>query len=86
MGKRSELLNRQQASVAVIERLVETGNYDERSSTRRGVDASFTEPYPWAKTEAGALQLKKMPWDLRNDARDYFIGSIATFLVGASIF
>lgn len=86
MGKRSELLNRQQASVAVIERLAETGVYDERSSQRRGVDASFTEPYPWAKTEAGALQLKKMPWDLRNDARDYFFLSVATFLVGASIF
>ena len=43
MGKRSELLNREQASVAVIEKLVETGIYDERSSTRRGVDASFTE-------------------------------------------
>jgi len=27
-----------------------------------------------------------MPWDLRNDARDYFFGSIAAFLVGASIF
>ena len=50
MGKRSELVNREQASVAVIERLAETGIYDERSSNRRGVDASFTEPYPWAKT------------------------------------
>ena len=35
MGKSSELQNQEQASVAVIERLSETGIYDERSSNRR---------------------------------------------------
>ena len=86
MGKTSELQNREQASVAVIERLVETGIYDERSSARRGTDCHFTEPYPWAKTESGALQLDKMPWDHRNDAKHYLIGSLFGFMVGASIF
>jgi hypothetical protein len=86
MGKSSELLNAPQASVAVIERLAETGIVDERSSHRRGTDAHFTEPYPWAKTEAGALQLDKMPWDHKNDAQRYFFGSLFGFLVGASIF
>ena len=35
MGKTSELQNREQASVAVIERLAETGIYDERHHQRR---------------------------------------------------
>jgi hypothetical protein len=60
--------------------------YDERSPLRRNVDAAFTAPFPYAKTEAGALQLKKMPWDLRNEARHYLLGSLFSFLVGASIF
>lgn len=59
---------------------------DERHYERRGVDAAFSEPYPWAKTEAGALQLDKMPWNHRNDSRHYFLLSAFTFLIGASIF
>ena len=86
MAKGSELLNQSEVAVAVVERLAETGNYDERSSERRGTDAQFSEPYPWAKTEAGALQLDKMPWDHRNDAKEYLLGSAFGFLVGASIF
>lgn len=86
LGKSSELLNREQASVAVLERLHETGIYDERSSVRYGVDSHCTEPYPWAKTEAGALQLYKMPWDYKNDAKHYLAASLFSFLVGASIF
>ena len=86
MAKGSELLNKNEASVAIIERLAETGNFDERSSQRRGTDSSFTEPYPWAKTEAGALQLDKMPWEHRNDAKEYLLGSVVGFLVGASVF
>lgn len=86
MGKRSLLLNQEEASVAVLERLAETGVYDERSSQRRGCDAQFSEPYPWARTEAGALQLDKMPWDLRNEAGHYLLGSLFGFVVGASIF
>ena len=50
LGKSSELLNQDQASVALIERLNETGICDERLSERYGVDCAFTEPYPWAKT------------------------------------
>ena len=86
LGKRSGLLNREEASVAVLERLAEIGIYDERFPQRRGCDAQFSEPYPWARTEPGALQLDKMPWDLRNDAKHYLIGSLFGFVVGASIF
>lgn len=86
LGKSSELNNRQQASVALLERLHETGNYDERNSVRFGVDSQFTEEYPWAKTESGALQLYKMPWDYRNESKRYLLASLFSFLVGASIF
>ncbi len=86
LAKSSELVNREQASVAVLERLHETGNYDERDSVRFGVDSHFTEQYPWAKTEAGALQLQKMPWELKNESKQYLIASLFSFLVGASIF
>jgi hypothetical protein len=86
MAKSSELLNREQVAVAVIERLSETGLLDERNSCRRDVDAAFTEPYPWPKNESGALQLDKMPWHHKNDATHYFFGSVITFIVGASIF
>lgn len=86
LARSSELLNREQASVAVLEQLHETGDYDERNSVRLGVDSQFTEEYPWAKTESGALQLAKMPWDYRNDAKHYLIASLASFIVGASIF
>ena len=64
--KGSELLNQKEASVALVERLHETGNLDERESRRRDVGCEFSEPYPHAKTESGALQLHKMPWDLKN--------------------
>jgi hypothetical protein len=86
LSKSSELLNKEQASVAVLERLHETGNFDERSSVRFGVDSHFTEEFPWAKTEAGALQLYKMPWEYKNESKHYLIASLASFIVGASIF
>jgi cytochrome oxidase assembly protein ShyY1 len=86
LAKSSELLNKEQASVAVLEQLHETGNFDERSSVRFGVDAHFTEQYPWAKTESGALQLATMPWEFRNDSKHYLAASIFSFIVGASVF
>jgi len=86
IGRTSQLLNREQASVAVLEQLHETGDYNERSSVRFDVDAASTAEYPWAKTEAGALQLYKMPWDYKNESKQYLAASIFSFLVGASIF
>ena len=82
----SELENKEQASVAILERLSPTGVYDERNAQRYGTNMTFDEPYPWCKTESGALQLEKMPWDLTHDAKCYFAASVASFLVGASIF
>ena len=86
MAKASRLLNREQASVAVMEQLYETGILDERSSHRYGTDGQFSETFPYAKTESGALQLAKMPWDLKNDAKYYLLGSLASLVVGASVF
>jgi hypothetical protein len=39
-----------------------------------------------AKTEAGALQLPSMPWELRNRAKNYLGVSVISFIVGASLF
>jgi hypothetical protein len=85
-AKAAGFINAREAGVAVIERLHQVGILDERKHERRAVDACLTENYPYPKTEAGALQLPRMPWQYKNDAWNYFYGSLGTFLVGASIF
>lgn len=82
----SGFTNKKQAGVAVIEQLHELGVLDERRSERRALDCCATVNYPYAKTEAGALQLPKMPWEYRNESKQYFVASIFSFIVGASIF
>ena len=37
--------------------------------------------YAWEKTEVGALQLQKMPWDLKNEAKNYLAASLFSFFV-----
>jgi len=66
--------------------LHELGALDERRSERRAVDCCQTYNYPYAKTEAGALQLPKMPWQYRNNAKHYLWTGVFSFMVGASIF
>ena len=86
LARTSGFLNRKQAGVAVVERLHEIGDINERRRQHYSCDASFTEEYPYAKTEAGALQQKNMPWDYKNNAKMYFASSVASFIVGASVF
>ena len=62
------------------------GELSERNAKRRACDMDHTAVYPWAKTESGALQLAKMPWDYKNDAKVYLATSIASLIVGASVF
>ncbi len=81
----SGFVNNREASVAVVERLAEEGPLDERNLQRRNNDSQFSVRYPFFKNYAGALQLAKMPWDYKNDARNYFIGSVLSAIVGASI-
>lgn len=85
-ARTSALVNEKQASVAVVERLHELGILDERYHQRYACNGQFSEDYPYAKTEAGALQLPTMPWDYKNRARNYLFGSIACLVVGASVF
>jgi hypothetical protein len=59
---------------------------DERRSERRALDCAGTLNYPYAKTETGALQLPRMPWQYKNDAKNYFVGGLFGLVVGASIF
>lgn len=80
------LLNKKEAKVALIEQLHQTGDLNERRGQRYSNDALWTEDYPFAKTESGALQLPQMPWDFKNKAKTYFVTSIASFVVGASVF
>lgn len=86
ISKTTNFLNRKQASVAVIEELHQLGDLNERHAKRYANDMDYTAVYPWAKTEAGALQLPKMPWDYKNEAKIYFATSIASLIVGASVF
>jgi cytochrome oxidase assembly protein ShyY1 len=58
--------NKKQASVAMIERLEPGGPFDERDGAHYAHGASYQNQYPFAKTLAGALQLRKMPWDCAN--------------------
>jgi hypothetical protein len=55
-------------SVALIEKLEPIGPIDERSPQRRSHDLEYAVKYPYAKTYSGALQLRKMPWDYRNES------------------
>ena len=78
--------NKKQASVAIVERLCEVGDVNERRGKLYSNDADFADDYPYYKTEAGALQLPQMPWDYKNSARNYGLFGVASFIVGASLF
>ena len=84
--KASGFINVREAGVAVVEQLHQLGVLDERRSERRAIDCCATENYPYAKTETGAIQLPKMPWQYRNDSKHYFWGSLVSLVLGASIF
>ncbi len=64
----SGFTNKDDAALAVIERIEPGSKLDERDPMRyaHGADYQFTYPYP--KTYSGALQLAKMPWDYSRDA------------------
>ena len=84
--KSSGFSNKKQASVALVERLYQVGEVNERRGKRYSNDCDFADPYPYYKTEAGALQLPQMPWDLQNQAKAFFGISVATFIMGAGVF
>ena len=86
LARGTGLKNYKQARVAVVERLHETGRLDERHPQRYNIDADQSVDYPYYKTESGALQLPVNPWDYRNKSLWYLGTSVATFIVGASIF
>jgi hypothetical protein len=86
MARKTELLNTEEASVAVVESLAEKGNLDERNGKHYNIDSRGPTVYPMMKTESGALQLPSMPWDLRNRAKTALGISFVSFIVGASLF
>jgi len=86
MARTAEFKNKKESSVAVVERLYETGDLNERRGKRYSHDADGALDYPYYKTEAGALQLPTMPWEHKNRAKALFASSIISFIVGASVF
>lgn len=72
--------------MAVVERLCETGDLNERRGKRYSHDADGALDYPYYKTEAGALQLPIMPWDYQNRAKKILLAGVMSFIVGASVF
>lgn len=86
IARSSGLKNKKQAQVAVIERLYETGDVNERRAKRYSNDCDFSLTYPYYKTEAGALQSDTMPWDYKNRSKNYLAASLISLIVGASVF
>lgn len=86
MSKTAGFKNHKQAKVAVVEHLCEIGDLNERRGKRYSHDCDAALDYPYYKTESGALQLPNMPWDYKNKSKLYFATSIASLIVGASVF
>ena len=86
LAKGSQLKNRKQAEVAVVERLYEVGDLDERRAKRYSNDCDFALTYPYYKTEAGAIQSGPTPWEFKNKSKAYFATGLISFVVGASVF
>lgn len=86
ISKSSGLKNRKQNSVAVVERLFETGDLNERRGKRYSQDCDFALDYPYYKTESGALQSGTMPWDYKNRAKNFLGAGLVSLIVGASVF
>lgn len=86
IAETSGLKNRKQASVAVVERLHETGDLNERLGKRYSNDADFALTYPYVKTETGAITSGKMPWNFKNESKAYLATSLISLIVGASVF
>lgn len=63
MVKASELKNKEEAKVAMIELVNIDTPLDERDPLHYDQDMTGSTPFPYQKTRAGALQSRKMPWD-----------------------
>ena len=82
MAENSGLENVDKAKVALLESINLNTPLDERSMEHYNHDATFTQDYPYCKTNAGALQLRKMPWDHQKDGRMYLNGAILFNILG----
>jgi hypothetical protein len=81
MVEASELQNKEQARVALIELVNLDTPLDERNTRHYDVDMTGSEEFPYKKTMSGALQSRKMPWDYeRHQSRWALTGGLAGFL------
>ena len=84
MAHNSGFENADKAQLAVLEKVDLNTPLDEREMEHYSHDASYTQDYPFPKTRAGALQLKKMPWDHQQDAKLYLNGAILFNILGVA--
>lgn len=63
MVEATELKNKEQAKVAMIELVNLDTDLDERNPEHYDHDMTGSREYPYVKTMSGALQSRKMPWD-----------------------
>lgn len=75
----SGLKNKEQVALALIERLEEGSQLDERDPVRYAHNAEYHYEYPYPKTLSGALQLAKMPWNYRNDSLFWSTVAVGAF-------
>lgn len=81
MVEASELLNKDQAKVALIELVELDSVLDERNTHHYVQDMTGSAEFPYKKTRAGALQSRMMPWDYeRQQSRWALFGGVTGVL------
>jgi len=84
MAEATGFKNANEAKVALIECVNPQSVLDERLPKHFEMSLIGSEDYPFPKTRAGALQLRKMPWDLKGEQNFYLAaGFVFTGLAGA---
>lgn len=81
MAKTSEFKNQGAVKLALLERVNPNSPLDERNPKHYEMTLIGSEETPYPKTQAGALQLRKMPWDLAHERNTYAtVGVVLTGL------
>lgn len=84
MAEATGFKNANEAKWALIECANHNTVLDERLPKHYEVNLIGSEDYPFPKTRSGALQLRKMPWDLKGEQNFYLAaGFVFSGLAGA---
>ena len=81
MAKNSPFVNQKSVKLAGLDCVDLKTPINEYRTDLLDLGSSHSEVYPHRKTMAGALQLKEMPWDMKNNANTQgIIGLVASGL------